>query len=167
MQPHWLYIATFAGGASKVGTASHLRKWNRLAEQGAVVARYIARAEDGRVVRILEDMITRDAGLPQQVRAAAKAAALVAPAAAVDLDALNRRLAGEARELLSRLPADGFETVDEQWVRPGLAEAACAPAARHPYPHELGSGEHGFEIASLSGSLRPRGDSTARTWNSS
>ena len=65
------------------------------------MARYIARAGDGRVVRILEDMITRDAGVPQQVRAAAKAAALVAPAAAVDLDALNRRLAGEARELLA------------------------------------------------------------------
>ena len=79
MQPHWLYVATFANGASKVGTASHPRKWNRLAEQGAVVARYVARAEDGRVVRLLEDMITRDAGLPQQVRAAAKAAALRRP----------------------------------------------------------------------------------------
>ncbi len=50
MQPHWLYVATFASGASKVGTAADLRKWNRLAEQGAVVARYVARADDGRVV---------------------------------------------------------------------------------------------------------------------
>ena len=104
MQPHWLYIATFAGGASKVGTASHLRKWHRLAEQGAVVARYVARADDGRVVRILEDMVTRDAGLPQQVRSAAKAAALAGPAPAAGLDALNRRLAGEVRELLSGSP---------------------------------------------------------------
>ena len=102
MQQHWLYVATFANGASKVGTASNLRKWNRLAEQGAVVARYVARADDGRVVRILEDMLTRDAGLPQQVRSAAKAAALVAPAPAVELDALNGRLAAEARTLLTR-----------------------------------------------------------------
>ncbi len=158
MQPHWLYIATFAGGASKVGTASHLRKWHRLAEQGAVVARYVARAADGRVVRILEDMVTRDAGLPQQVRSAAKAAALAGPAPAAGLDALNRRLAGEVRELLSRVPAGGFETVDEPWLRPGLAEGVClvdgarARAGRHPYPHGLDSGEHGFEIASLSGS---------------
>ncbi len=79
MQQHWLYVATFAGGASKVGTASHLRKWNRLAEQGAVVARYVARAQDGRVVRILEDMVTREAGLTQQVRSAAKEEALVQP----------------------------------------------------------------------------------------
>ena len=153
MQPHWLYVATFANGASKVGTASHLRKWNRLAEQGAVVARYVARAEDGRVVRILEDMITRDAGLPQQVRAAAKAAALLAPAAAVELDAVNGRLAGEARTLLAGAGGEGFEVVDERWVRPELSAKACAPAARHAYPHDLAAGAHGFRIDSLSGSI--------------
>ena len=153
MQPHWLYIATFAGGASKVGTASHQRKWNRLAEQGAVVARYIAHADDGRVVRLLEDMITRDAGLPQQVRSTAKAAALVAPADAVELDTLNGRLAGEARELLSSAGSEGFEVVDERWARPELAASACARAPRHPYPHDLGMGTHGFRIESLSGSV--------------
>ena len=153
MQEHWLYVATFAGGASKVGTASQLRKWNRLAEQGAVVARYVARAEDGRIVRLLEDLVTRDAGLPQQVRAAAKAAALVAPAAAVELDALNGRLAGKARTLLAGAGGDGFEVLNERWERPKLSAAACAPAARHAYPHDLGAGRHGFRIESLSGSV--------------
>ena len=153
MQPHWLYVATFANGASKVGTASHPRKWHRLAEQGAVAARYVARAEDGRVVRILEDMITRDAGLPQQVRAAAKAAALMAPAAAVELDAVNGRLAGEARTLLAGAGGEGFEVVDERWLRPELAANACAQAARHAYPHDLGTGAHGFRVDSLSGSI--------------
>jgi hypothetical protein len=153
MQQHWLYVATFANGASKVGTASNLRKWNRLAEQGAVVARYVARADDGRVVRILEDMVTRDAGLPQQVRAAAKAAALVAPAPAVELDALNRQLAGDARALLVRAGVEGFDVVDERWLRPGLADDACRPAARHSYPHDLSAGTHGFRIAALSGSI--------------
>jgi hypothetical protein len=153
MQQHWLYVATFANGASKVGTASNLRKWNRLAEQGAVVARYVARADDGRVVRLLEDMLTRDAGLPQQVRSAAKAAALVAPAPAVELDALNRQLAGDARALLVRAGVEGFEVVDERWVRPGLADRACTPAARHSYPHDLTAGTHGFRIAAVSGSI--------------
>jgi hypothetical protein len=153
MQPHWLYVATFANGATKVGTASQLRKWNRLAEQGAVVARYVARADDGRVVRLLEDLVTRDAGLPQQVRAAAKAAALVAPAAAVELDALNGRLAGKARTLLAGAGGDGFEVLNERWERPKLSAAACAPAARHAYPHDLGAGRHGFRIESLSGSV--------------
>jgi hypothetical protein len=153
MQQHWLYVATFADGASKVGTASNLRKWNRLAEQGAVVARYVARADDGRVVRILEDMLTRDAGLPQQVRSAAKAAALVAPAPGVELDALNRGLAGGARALLTRAGIEGFDVVDERWARPGLADAACRPVARHAYPHDLGTGTHGFRIAAVSGSI--------------
>ncbi len=153
MQQHWLYVATFANGASKVGTASNLRKWNRLAEQGAVVARYVARADDGKVVRILEDMLTRDAGLPQQVRSAAKAAALVAPAPAVELDALNGRLAAEARTLLTRSGIEGFDVVDEKWVRPGLADGACTPAARHSYPHDLSTGTHGFRIDAVSGSI--------------
>ena len=153
MQQHWLYVATFANGASKVGTASNLRKWNRLAEQGAVVARYVARADDGRVVRILEDMLTRDAGLPQQVRSAAKAAALVAPAPAVELDAVNRQFAGDARALLVRAGVGGFDVVDERWARPGLADRACMPVARHAYPNDLGAGAHGFRISTVSGSI--------------
>jgi hypothetical protein len=153
MQPHWLYVATFANGASKVGTAANLRKWHRLAEQGAVVARYVTRAADGRVVRILEDLVTRDAGLPQQVRSAAKAAGLVAPRAAAALDALNSRLAAGVRNLLGGAGVEGFEVVDERWLRPGLADAACTPAARHAYPHDLGTGAHGFRIDSLSGGV--------------
>lgn len=152
MQPHWLYVATFASGASKVGTAANLRKWNRLAEQGAIVARYVARADDGRVVRVLEDMVTRDAGLPQQVRSAAKAAALAGPAPAVDLDALNEKLAAEVRLLLAGAAVDGFGVVEEQWVRPGQSDVVCAPAARHAYPHRLSAGAHGFRLLSLSGS---------------
>lgn len=153
MQPHWLYVATFANGASKVGTASNLRKWNRLAEQGAVVARYVARAGDGSVIRILEDMVTRDGGLPQQVRSAAKAAALVAPGTAVELDHLNGRLAGEARLLVAAAGIAGSQVVDEVWARPALSDIACTPAVRHAYPHQLSSGAHGFRIASLSGSV--------------
>jgi len=149
MQPHWLYVATFANGASKVGTAANLRKWHRLAEQGAVVARYVARADDGRVVRVLEDLVTRDAGLPQQVRSAAKAAGLTAPPPAAALDERNSRLAARVRVLLRGAGQEGFEVVDERWLRPALADAACTPAARHAYPHDLGSDAHGFRIASL------------------
>jgi hypothetical protein len=153
MQPHWLYVATFATGASKVGTASDLRKWQRLAEQGAVVARYIARAADGRVVRILEDLVTRDGGLPQQVRSAAKADALETPAPAAWLSAHNAGLAATARGIISTAALDGFEVVDEGWSRPGLAERLCTGTARHAYPHRLAAGEHGFTVRSVGGSF--------------
>ncbi len=153
MQPHWLYVATFAHGASKVGTASQLRKWHRLAEQGAVVARYVARAADGRIVRILEDLVTRDAGLAQQVRSAAKASGLAAPLPAVELDELTSRLAAGVRTLLGGAGPDGFDVVDERWLRPELSDVVCAPAVRHAYPHELSTGTHGFRIDSLSGTV--------------
>ncbi|NUS37371.1 MAG: DUF2797 domain-containing protein, partial [Pseudarthrobacter sp.] len=143
MQEHWLYVATFAGGATKVGTASGPRKWNRLAEQGAVAARYVARAQDGRVVRILEDLVTADVGLTQQVRSAAKAEALLQPLPARQLDAINLRAAAEARTLLARAAVDGFEDVEEPWVRPAHAAALYAGGARHAYPHPLDSGRHG------------------------
>ncbi|MDQ0677455.1 hypothetical protein QFZ30_000837 [Arthrobacter pascens] len=151
MQAHWLYVATFAGGASKVGTASNIRKWNRLAEQGAVVARYVAKARDGRVVRILEDMVTRETGLAQQVRSAAKAEALTEPRPAAELDTINHGLAGGVRAILAQAAVDGFEVVDEAWVRPAQAASLCGPAPRHAYPHALDSGEHGFQVAALCG----------------
>jgi hypothetical protein len=153
MQPHWLYVATFANGASKVGTASDPRKWQRLAEQGAVAASYIARAADGRVVRILEDLVTRDGGLPQQVRSAAKAAALAAPAPADRLRSRNTALADDARRLLSGTDEDGVEVVAETWSRPPLAARLCSESARHAYPHALDSGAHGFTLRSVCGSF--------------
>ena len=152
MQPHWLYVATFAHGASKIGTASQPRKWNRLAEQGAVVARYVALAEDGRVVRLLEDMVTREAGLAQQVRSAAKTAALTDPRGGEALDELNRRLAEQVRSLLAGTAVGGFATVDEQWVRPGQAAGLCKATPRHAYPHDMDGGAHGFTLGALCGS---------------
>lgn len=151
MQEHWLYIATFAGGATKVGTASGPRKWIRLAEQGAAAAAYVARAQDGRVVRILEDLVTAQVGVTQQVRSAAKADALLQPLPAADLLAANARAAADVRALLACTAVDGFETVAEHWLRPAQADALHRPGQRHPYPHALDQGQHGFRITAMSG----------------
>ncbi|WP_411373959.1 DUF2797 domain-containing protein [Arthrobacter sp. MPF02] len=153
MQEHWLYVATFAGGSTKVGTASGPRKWNRLAEQGAAVARYVAHAQDGRVVRILEDLVTAEIGLTQQIRSSAKAEALLLPLPAAELDATNARRAGEVRSLLDRAAVEGFTVVDEPWLRPAQSEPLHGAGARHAYPHPLGSGRHGFNVAALTGSI--------------
>ena len=156
MQPHWLYVATFANGATKVGTASAQRKWNRLAEQGAVHASYVAHAEDGRVVRILEDMVTRELGLVQQIRSASKAAGLVEPRAGVELLALNLQHAGRVRELLVGLAMTGYSVVEEKWDRPALADRLCDAAddgRRHPYPVAFDAGGHGLRVHALSGAI--------------
>jgi hypothetical protein len=53
--------------------------------------------------------------------------------------------------VLSQAAVDGFDVVDELWVRPAQAAVLCGPAARHSYPHPLDSGQHGFRVAALCG----------------
>lgn len=151
-QPHWLYVATFADGATKVGTASNLRKRARLVEQGAVVARYVAHAEDGRVVRVLEDEVTRTMGLQQAVRASAKAASLCAPLPTARLEHLNDGHALAARGLLEHgIGVDGFEVVHEEFEPPSSWSAVLRHRGLQPYPELLGNGQHGFTIREVLG----------------
>ncbi len=159
-QPHWLYVATFADGATKVGTASQRSKFSRLAEQGAVVAQYVARADDGRIVRQLEDLVTAHLGLTQQIRSTAKSAALLNPKPAPELAAVNAGHGRAVRDALHGVGLAGFCSVNERWERPtvacGLAEQEGGAAQRrHAYPSAHGtpglSGEHGLLIKSVLG----------------
>lgn len=150
-QPHWLYIATFADGTTKVGTAAEGRKRLRLVEQGAVAARYVARADDGRVVRILEDLVTAEAGLVQAVRSGTKTAALTQPLAGAVLDHTNYGHAAAARGLLAGSGLDGFTVADETWQRPEQAGRVLGAAAAVAYPLDPGAGEHGLVIEAMVG----------------
>lgn len=151
-QPHWLYVATFADGSSKVGTASHPRKRARLVEQGAVLAQYVARADDGRVVRILEDEVTRSVGLQQAVRSGLKASSLCAPLPMAQLEHLNDGFALAARGLLGGgLAVDGFEVVHEEFEPPPSWSAVLGHQGLQPYPGFLGSGAHGFTVREVLG----------------
>ncbi|MBY6362755.1 DUF2797 domain-containing protein [Rhodococcoides corynebacterioides] len=152
LQPHWLYVATFAGGETKVGTAADPRKSARLLEQGALVGRYVARAVDGRVVRILEDAATDVAGLRQAVRASAKAAGLARPVHLAALDAANADAASFAREVLREVAADpstevaddSFSVVDERWEAPTRDDVFSG--RRSSYPLDPGVGTHGLDV---------------------
>ena len=151
-QEHWLYVATFADGVSKIGTASNLRKWHRLAEQGAVVARYVACANDGRIVRVLEDTVTREVGLAQAVRASAKTSALASPRSGAALDGINAEFATSVRSLLrDGLDLPGYQVVEEQWEAPPSWSTVLGAAAVQLYPHSLAAGEHGFQVDALLG----------------
>jgi hypothetical protein len=151
-QPHWLYVATFADGSTKVGTASHPRKRARLVEQGAVVAQFVAHAEDGRVVRILEDEVTRTVGLQQAVRSATKAASLCAPLPPARLEHINDGFALAARGLLGGgLGIGGFEVVHEEFEPPPSWSAVLGHSGLQPYPEFLGGGRHGFTLRDVLG----------------
>ncbi len=151
-QRHWLYVATFGNGATKVGTASDSRKWFRLAEQGAVVARYVANASDGRIVRVLEDAVTADVGLQQAVRSTAKVAGLASPRSLEDLDAVNSEAAATVRTMLtSSMGFDGFEVVDERWEAPPAVGYIVDSSGLQVYP-PVDAGDHGFIIHAILGS---------------
>ena len=150
-QPHWLYVATFADGSTKVGTAADPRKRLRLVEQGAVRAQYVARAGNGLTVRVLEDTVTSLLGLPQAVRAGTKTAALTRPLAVTKLEAVNAEAAGNARTLLDQTGIEGFHTVEERWDPPAQC-ATVLGAASGIYPCDPGAGEHGMIIQAVLGS---------------
>lgn len=125
-QPHFLYIASFAHGVTKVGTTSTQSKWSRLAQQGAVIARYVARASDGAAIRILEDLVTEHVGLSQQVRQKSKIKGLSSwELDYAQLDAINSEAAERAREFLGSqrgLDTYGVELRDELWQQPSFAK---------------------------------------------
>lgn len=150
-QPHWLYIATFAHAASKVGTAAAPRRKSRLDEQGALHATYLTQTPDGRAVRHLEDTLSRELGLAQRVRGAAKLAALADPDPG-RVHAAHERVVYSATTVLAGLGA----TVSRQdWAPPDEGLALRSPqhqGERAVYPHDLREGEHGFHIESCSGS---------------
>lgn len=151
-RPQWLYIATFADGTTKVGTAADQRRVLRLTEQGAVVAQYVARAADGLRVRILEDTVSSGLGLTQAVRSGAKCASLAAPLPAESITDINTAHADAARALLFTLDPEGFQVVKDSWPRPAAFDAVLGHGGAGIYPLPLASGEHGLLIHGLLGS---------------
>lgn len=145
MQPHWLYIATFASGVHKVGTAADTRKWGRLAEQGAICAQYVAWAADGKVVRVLEDRVTEKMQVRQAVRSSAKAASLALPIDTRRLGEATAALADRVRQTLAPATDEAaYRTVSESWEVAGFRD--LADGNRLAYPCELHTGTHGFTI---------------------
>lgn len=149
-QPHWLYLATFADGTTKVGTAAAPRKHSRLDEQGALVATYLAESPDGRAVRILEDTLARRLGLTQTVRAAAKLKALAAFRDMGPVHTAHKQHLEPAANALSDL---NIPAVLEPWTPPSQGKLLRTPHAdRTPYPHDPREGEHGLTVLSCVGS---------------
>jgi len=153
--PHWLYIATFADGFSKVGTAAEHRKRDRLDEQGPVLASYVAHADDGRSVRDAEDAVSRELQVPQHRRRAAKVAAFARPAPADRVAARHRETVAQASRLLSdTVWGPGLFPVAEEWVPP-VAMGALRDPPPHgswvDYPHRLSAGEHGLHVEACAG----------------
>ena len=153
--PHWLYLATFADGFTKVGTASASRKQTRLDEQGPVWASYLAYAANGRLVREAEDEVTRRLEVPQHRRRAAKAAAYVQPALRSRVEARHQETVAQAAELIAgTVWGGGVQPSRDRWEPPPAAEPLLDPppsGRRLAYPHPLSDGEHGLHVDAAAG----------------
>lgn len=148
-QPHWLYLATFADGATKVGTAAEPRKQSRLDEQGALIATYLTKSADGRAVRHLEDAITRGLQIPQTIRASTKLKAL---ANLTDLSTANATHDRHVSRAADALAAMNTPAMLETWSPPVEGDRMrVANGVRMLYPHDLRDGEHGFTVVSCVG----------------
>lgn len=55
--PHYVYLAYFPNGKIKVGTASEIKKYNRLLEQGTIFSIFIAKTPTGKIARQIEKNI--------------------------------------------------------------------------------------------------------------
>jgi len=168
-QPHFLYIASFAHGATKVGTTSTQSEWARLAQQGAVIARYIARANDGTAIRVLEDLVTEHVGLSQQVRQKSKIKGLVGwELDYQQLDAINGQAANQARDFLAAqrgLETYGVQLRDELWEQPGFARPvidAWSTRALHAWSSPVPGARHKLRIRGVLGQsiMADSGDGT-------
>lgn len=154
-QPHWLYVATFADGSSKVGTATGERKRSRIDEQGAILASYVAQTRDGRTVRILEDAVTRELAMTQYRRRVDKVAALAHPQPRETIAAAHRQATDRVLAMLAPAGRDGSAKVEQESWHPPVEMALIlesAPDGGWPqYQHDIRNGEHGFLIDACAG----------------
>lgn len=148
MRPHWLYVATFAGGATKVGTAVDERKSARLDEQGPIFAHWVGLATDGLAVRDWEDRVSREVGIGQVVRPAVKVSGWAAPLDLAALALAHRRTVARAVAHLDTLPEGN--ALAEAWSNPRDPETLVHKVIRE-YPGTLDSGRHGFTVEQVWG----------------
>jgi len=144
-QPHWLYLATFADGTSKIGTASDVRKVARVDEQGAFVVTYVARAPDGLRVRLMEDSVSTNLELTQRVSRSTKLCGLANPVPIGQLTRAHDELVGKAVKTLGPI------ATSEPWFPPDDYKVVMEESDRDSYHASLKEGEHGFLVEGCAG----------------
>jgi hypothetical protein len=153
--PHWLYVATFPDGTSKVGTAHERSKITRVDQQAVARASYVALADDGLIVRHLEDHLTRTLRLTQVKRVASKVKAWSHPEDPRKIDDLHASAAEAARQSLEKLGEPGFRVTHEDWSPAesmlGAYEHLERPSDRPLYPHASWDGPELFRVSSGTG----------------
>ncbi|MDP7066335.1 MAG: DUF2797 domain-containing protein [Acidimicrobiales bacterium] len=149
--PHRLYVAIFRDGATKVGTTRGLSGGNRLVEQGAWYARYLAQVDDGFFVRELEDSVTEKLGIGQAIDTRKKFAGHLQPLPNQELEKRLTQLAKETEKFLTKEIGAKGTLLDDQWSNPRIEDHAWINLVS--YPTVINQGAHEFAIKSMVGRL--------------
>ncbi|WP_421084165.1 hypothetical protein [Rothia nasimurium] len=155
---HYLYIATFPDGTSKVGTASLHSNPRRLDNQAVAAATFVARADNGIIVRKLEDLVSEDANLTQFKRSSTKYKAWLDPASPAELTSAHFMAVEAATWALEDTEdtISGFDITANRW-EPSLAMGRAYASLRTKDPEpllaypSLTTGAHGFYLTGGTG----------------
>lgn len=155
---HYLYIATFPDGTSKVGTASLHSNPRRLDNQAVAAATFVARADNGIIVRQLEDLVSEEANLTQFKRSSTKYKAWLAPASPAELTSAHFMAVEAATWALEDAEdtVSGFDITAHRW-EPSLAMSRAYASLRASNPEpllaypSLTQGAHGFYLTGGTG----------------
>lgn len=148
-QPNRLYIAVFRDGSLKVGTTTEGRQENRMMEQGAWRAIFVATVVDGYLVREVEDKVTAELGFAQSVSIRRKLDGMVQPKVDTVLESSLESAAELVLELIHRAGDDRIVPTNELWEFPNSGENVWS--GLHRYPLRLASGSHALEVQAMCG----------------
>ena len=149
--PHRLYLAIFRDGSLKVGTTRGSSGGNRLVEQGAWYAKYLAQVDDGFMVRELEDLATEELGINQAVDTRKKFAGHLEPLSNQELIDRLSRLSNETEGLISKEIGTRGVLLGERWSNPRTEDPMWSDLIA--YPAAINQGAHEFTIQSMVGRL--------------
>ncbi len=149
--PHRLYVAIFRDGSTKIGTTRGLSGGNRLVEQGAWYASYLAQVEDGFFVRELEDSVTEKLGIRQAVDTRKKLAGHLHPIPNHELETRLTQLVSETERFLAEEIGSRGSMIDDRWSNPRIEDQIWANVVS--YPTVINQGAHEFTIKSMVGRL--------------
>jgi hypothetical protein len=149
--PHRLYLAIFRDGSIKVGTTRGANGGQRLIEQGAWFAHYVAIANNGFEIRELEDLLTDVIGLKQAVNSTRKVIGHMQPLEDKVLRSKLSEIQSASNEVLDERWSDSVTPLNVSWSNPAAAITTWIRPAKYPSP--LDSGTHDFEIDSMIGRL--------------
>lgn len=150
-QPNVLYLAAFRDGSMKVGTSTATRANERLLEQGAWMARVVARSSDGYAVRLIEARVTANLQIPQSVSTGRKMAGLLRPYENSRLSTQLESAAWVVAELIEASGDTRLQVEHARWQSPHADDMIWTVV--HRYPLHLDRGNHNFHVVGCCGRI--------------